>query len=73
MATFDRNRPHLAWLWKTAALAACLGLGTWLLLAVKVPREAPDDLPKVPDLRSHNAELRRLVGDADAEARRRPN
>ena len=65
----DFARPGRAWLLKTALLAGVLGLGTWLLLFVLVPDRLPEDFPKLPDLQSQNAELRRLLGSADAQAR----
>ena len=72
MPTDNHERPDKAWLWKTAALAGCLGLGTWLLLSFMMPRAVPEDFPKLPDMQAQNAELRGLLGDADAEARRHP-
>ena len=72
MPTDDHARPSRALLWKTALLASVLGLGTWLILNIVVPRELPRDFPKLPDLRARNAELRKLLSSADAEARDHP-
>ncbi len=69
----DTERSGKAWLWKTAALACVLGLGTWLLLSVVLPSRLPDDFPNLPDLQAQNSALRGLLGDADAKARSHPN
>ena len=55
-----------------AGLAAALGAGTWLLLRLLVPAQVPEDFPKLPDLQAANSGLRRLLADADAEARKHP-
>ena len=65
--------PTKAWLWKTALLACVLGFGTWLLLSALIPLKLPHDFPKPPDLQSRNEALRKLLSDADAQARNHPN
>ncbi len=72
MSTDNRDRLNRAWLWKTVALASFLGLGTWLLLTLRVPHQVPADFPGLPDLKAQTGELRKLLIDADAEARRHP-
>jgi tetratricopeptide (TPR) repeat protein len=69
----NTGRLKNAWVWKVALLAGVLGLGTWLVLSALVPLKLPEDFPGPPDLQSQNAALRKLLNDADAEARSHPN
>lgn len=56
----------------TMALAAALGVGTWLLAPLLIPVKLPPDFPAVPDLEPLNATLRELIQKTDKEARRKP-
>ncbi len=69
----DAGRSGKSWLWKTAAFACVLGLGSWLLLSVLAPSRLPAGFPNLPDLQAQNSALRELLGETDAKARSRPN
>lgn len=58
--------------YKTAGLAAALGLAAWLASQFLFPAQVPQDFPDLPDLSASNSELRGKIQKADAEARRRP-
>lgn len=58
--------------YKTAGLAAALGIAAWLLAPVLLPVKLPPDFPALPDLKPFNPALRAAVEAADKEARRKP-
>ena len=58
--------------YKTAALAAGLGLAAWLGAPYLLPVKLPEDFPKLPDLQGRNQRLRAAVQAADKEARKKP-
>jgi tetratricopeptide (TPR) repeat protein len=55
-----------------ACLACALGLAVWGLWAFLAPRSLPADFPGLPDLKSQNSALRRLLQEADARVRSHP-
>ena len=59
-------------LWKIAALAVALGVGTWLLVPLLLPVKVPADFPGTPDLGTLNPSTRELIRKTDEEARRKP-
>jgi len=67
------TRTRRAWLWQTALLAMALGFGTWLLLTLLIPVKLPGDFPVIPDLKSSNPALVKLLTSTDAQARAHPN
>jgi tetratricopeptide (TPR) repeat protein len=73
MLSDKRAFSNKAWLGRLAILAAALGLGTWLLLTFLVPRGLPEDFPGMPALQPQDVELHKLLGGADAAARRHAN
>jgi tetratricopeptide (TPR) repeat protein len=69
----DQARSEGKWpLWKTAVVAAALGVATWLLAPLLLPPRLPDDFPNLPDLHSVNPNLREVLRTADRDARRKP-
>jgi tetratricopeptide (TPR) repeat protein len=68
----DRLWYEKASLLKIAALAAALGVATWLLVPFLLPSKLPEDFPRLPDLGTVSPAVRAALQDADREARRRP-
>lgn len=58
--------------WKLAALAAVLGVTTWLVSNFLFPAKLPQDFPNLPDAQTMSPAVRKLLVGADQEARRHP-
>ena len=65
-------KPGSASLLKTGALAAALGVATWLLAPLLFRAMLPEDFPKPPDLHTLNPSLAGFLRTADRDARRKP-
>jgi tetratricopeptide (TPR) repeat protein len=61
-----------AGLWKLVALAAVLGVSTWIASSFLLPAKLPEGFPKLPDVQTMGPAARKLLVTADKEARRQP-